>query len=141
MLRVFVYGTLKPGQVNFERYCGGDRILHARSAQVRGKLFDLSLGYPAMTLGKTWVKGYLLTLADADILAALDGLEDYDPHRPETQNEYQRRETEVFEMEGRSLGLAWAYFMTLQKVQQYDGRWIANGEWPAARSSSLQIVL
>jgi gamma-glutamylcyclotransferase (GGCT)/AIG2-like uncharacterized protein YtfP len=130
MLKVFVYGTLKPGQVNFERYCGGDRtITPPLPAQVRGKLFGLSLGYPAMTLGETWVQGYLLALADETILVALDALEDYRPHRAEAQNEYQRREVEVFETDGRSLGLAWVYFMTLQKVEQYDGKWIASGEW------------
>ena len=58
MLKVFVYGTLKPGQVNFARYCGGDRMLATLPAQVHGKLFELSLGYPAMTLGDTWVKGF-----------------------------------------------------------------------------------
>jgi gamma-glutamylcyclotransferase (GGCT)/AIG2-like uncharacterized protein YtfP len=132
MLRVFVYGTLKPGQVNFERYCGGDRTLTSPlPAQVRGKLFALSLGYPAMTLGESWVKGYLLALADESILAALDGLEDYQPHRAEAQNEYQRNEVEVFEAEGkgRSLGLAWTYLMMLPKVEQYDGKLISSGEW------------
>jgi gamma-glutamylcyclotransferase (GGCT)/AIG2-like uncharacterized protein YtfP len=130
MLRVFVYGTLKPGQVNFDRYCGGDRTLASPlPAQVRGKLFALSLGYPAMTLGESWVKGYLLELADATILTALDGLEDYQPHRAEAQNEYQRKEVEIFGAEGRSLGLAWTYFMTLPKVEQYDGKWIPCGEW------------
>ncbi len=130
MLRVFVYGTLKPGQVNFERYCGGDRTTATPLlAQVRGKLFELSLGYPAMTLGDTWVKGYLLELTNESILVALDGLEDYHPHRAEAQNEYQRKDVEVFEAEGRSLGLAWTYFMTPQKVEQYSGKWIASGEW------------
>jgi gamma-glutamylcyclotransferase (GGCT)/AIG2-like uncharacterized protein YtfP len=131
MLRVFVYGTLKPGQVNYERYCG-DRILKSLPAQVWGQLFELSLGYPGMTFGETWVQGYLLQFTDASALAALDRLEDYQPHRPETQNEYQRREVEVFDGEGRSLGVAWTYFMTPQKVRQYDGRWIATGEWKGA---------
>jgi gamma-glutamylcyclotransferase (GGCT)/AIG2-like uncharacterized protein YtfP len=129
-MRVFVYGTLKPGQANYARYCG-DRILHSLPAQVRGKVFHLSLGYPGMTSGDTWVRGYLLQFADEYALADLDQLEDYQPQRPEAQNEYQRREVEVFEQGGRSLGFAWAYFMTLQKVQRYDGKWIASGEWHA----------
>lgn len=82
-----------------------------------------------MTSGETWVRGYLLQFADESALMDLDHLEDYQPQRPEAQNEYQRREVEVFEKEGRSLGFAWAYFMTLQKVQQYNGKWIASGEW------------
>lgn len=129
MLKVFVYGTLKPGQVNFERYCGGNRLHYSLPAQVQGRLFDLSLGYPGMTLGETWVKGYLLELADESLLTALDRLEDYHPDRPESQNEYQRTEIEVYGVDGRSLGLAWAYFMTPQKVSQYGGTLIPSGEW------------
>ncbi|WP_404784060.1 gamma-glutamylcyclotransferase [Altericista sp. CCNU0014] len=128
MLRVFVYGTLKPGQVNYDRYCG-DRILQALPAQVRGRLFHLSLGYPGMTSGDAWVQGYLLQFADESALLALDRLEDYQPQRPEAHNEYQRREAEVFGQDGRSLGFAWAYFMTPQKIQEYDGKWIASGVW------------
>ncbi len=127
-MRVFVYGTLKPGQANYARYCG-DRILQSLPAQVRGQLFHLSLGYPGMTSGETWVQGYLLQFADESALAALDRLEDYQCQRPEAQNEYQRREVEVFAQEGRSFGFAWAYFMTPQKVQQHNGTWIASGEW------------
>jgi gamma-glutamylcyclotransferase (GGCT)/AIG2-like uncharacterized protein YtfP len=128
MLRVFVYGTLKPGQINYNRYCS-DRILSSLPAQVRGQLFDLSLGYPAMTLGEAWVQGYLLQFAEAAALKALDGLEDYQINRPESHNEYQRSQVEAFDQNGRSLGLAWAYLMTPQKIQQYNGEWIANGEW------------
>jgi gamma-glutamylcyclotransferase (GGCT)/AIG2-like uncharacterized protein YtfP len=127
-VRVFVYGTLKPGKANYERYCG-DRVLQSIPAQVKGQLFELSLGYPAMTSGETWVQGYLLNFASESALEALDSLEDYQPHRPEPQNEYQRTEIEVFDKEGRSLGFAWTYFMTLQKVQQYHGTWLACGEW------------
>lgn len=127
-MKVFVYGTLKPGQVNYKRYCG-DRVLTTALAQVQGQLFDLPLGYPAMTAGDGWVQGYLLQFAEGFTLAALDRLEDYQPDRFETQNEYQRKEVEVFDPKGRSLGLAWAYFMTYQKVQQYRGQWIASGEW------------
>jgi gamma-glutamylcyclotransferase (GGCT)/AIG2-like uncharacterized protein YtfP len=127
-VKVFVYGTLKPGKVNYERYCG-DRVLQSIPAQVRGQLFELSLGYPGMVCGETWVQGYLLNFANESALEALDCLEDYQPHRPEAQNEYQRTEVEVFDGEGRSLGFAWTYVMTLQKVQQYNGRWLASGEW------------
>jgi gamma-glutamylcyclotransferase (GGCT)/AIG2-like uncharacterized protein YtfP len=128
MARVFVYGTLKPGKVNYARYCG-DLVSQSIPAQVRGQLFDLSLGYPAMTSGETWVQGYLLDFASESVLEALDFLEDYQPHRPEHQNEYQRKEVEVFDGKGRSLSLAWTYFMMRQKVQQYNGRWLASGEW------------
>ncbi|MEO0949251.1 MAG: gamma-glutamylcyclotransferase family protein, partial [Cyanobacteria bacterium J06641_5] len=92
-IAVFVYGTLKPGEANYVRYCGGrvDRILDART---RGRLFDLHLGYPAAVAesgDRGWVSGYLLQFEDRGILNSLDALEGYWPGRSPQFNEYQRR--------------------------------------------------
>lgn len=106
MLKIFVYGTLKPGQCN-DRYCRDRQS--AETAWARGQLFKLPVGYPAMTKGTQWVKGVLLTFADdtcADdtseenkILSRLDALEDYSPYRPASENEYQRDWIEIFTLE------------------------------------------
>jgi gamma-glutamylcyclotransferase (GGCT)/AIG2-like uncharacterized protein YtfP len=129
MLRVFVYGTLKPGQGNYARYCS-DRVLSSQEAQVQGKLFDLPLGYPAMALGEDWVKGYLLCFQDPAILRALDELEDYSCDRDPIENEYERRWVEVFDLQLSSLGLAWAYFMEPEKIAGFGGVWLPQGYWP-----------
>lgn len=129
MLRVFVYGTLKPGYVNYAAYCDG-YVVEQVQARVRGKLFALPLGYPCMTQGDTWVEGYLLILRDNELLSALDGLEDYSPHRTNADNMYLRQETEVFDSQGKPLGVAWAYFMTPHKVEQLNGCWLPKGVWP-----------
>jgi gamma-glutamylcyclotransferase (GGCT)/AIG2-like uncharacterized protein YtfP len=131
MLRVFVYGTLKPGQSNHPAYCG-DRTIAVQTAKVRGQLFDLPMGYPGMVAGKDWVKGYLLSFTDEAVLTDLDRLEDYSSDRPSHENEYQREWVEVFDEAERSRGFAWAYFMSLKKVEQYKGIWIADGEWRSA---------
>jgi gamma-glutamylcyclotransferase (GGCT)/AIG2-like uncharacterized protein YtfP len=47
---IFVYGTLKRGQRNHERFCRG--ALAAREASVRGRLYDLPYGYPALVVPK-----------------------------------------------------------------------------------------
>jgi gamma-glutamylcyclotransferase (GGCT)/AIG2-like uncharacterized protein YtfP len=131
MLRVFVYGTLKPGQSNHLAYCG-DRTIAVQTAKVRGQLFDLPMGYPGMVSGKDWVKGYLLSFTDEAVLADLDRLEDYFSNRPSHENEYQREWVEVFDKSEQLQGSAWAYFMSLEKVAQYGGIWIADGEWQSA---------
>jgi gamma-glutamylcyclotransferase (GGCT)/AIG2-like uncharacterized protein YtfP len=128
MLRVFVYGTLKPGQTNYARYCG-DRVLHSQEAQVQGKLFDLLLGYPAMTTGEDWVKGYLLCFHDQAILQELDELEDYSCDRDPIENEYDRRWVEVFDLQLSSLGKAWTYFMEPEKISDFGGVWLPQGHW------------
>ncbi len=137
MLLVFVYGTLKPGEVNYSPYCGGrvDRLLAARA---RGQLFDLPSGYPAATAtwaDRGWVSGYLLLFADRQVLADLDRLEDYQPGRPPRANEYQRRFVPVSSPLGQPLGFAWAYFMLPERVRAGSGRLLPAGVW---RSDCLQ---
>jgi hypothetical protein len=50
LLDVFVYGTLKRGQRNHERFCQG--ALAVREATVRGQLYDLPFGFPALVVPK-----------------------------------------------------------------------------------------
>jgi gamma-glutamylcyclotransferase (GGCT)/AIG2-like uncharacterized protein YtfP len=127
MLSIFVYGTLKPGQANYH-YCG-DCLLSAEPAMVRGQLFDLSVGYPAMTLGDEWVLGYRLVFPDEQILLALDELEGYSLQRPSHDNEYQRVWVEIFNRVAQSLGSGWTYRMDIERVQRYQARFIESGEW------------
>ena len=129
-LRVFVYGTLKPGQANYQRYCAGKAIA-ASPAIARGQLFTLPLGYPAMTTGTQTVYGFLLEFKDTAILARLDALEDFVPERSPEQNEYQRELITVFGSQGQPLADAWAYLMHPQRIQQMRGVVIPHGVWSA----------
>lgn len=94
-----------------------------------GQLYHLSRGYPGMILGDSQVQGFLLTFADSAIFDSLDQLEDYDPNRRPEDNEYNREQIEVYDKAGQSLGLAWVYFMTLGKVQNFQGIYINSGCW------------
>lgn len=127
-IKVFVYGTLKPGELYHAEYCQG-RVVASCEAIVKGKLFDLLLGYPAMTAGSDWVYGFLFTFADRNVLKTLDELEDFNPDRPIAENDYQRREIEVFDLQQRSLGFAWAYLMSRSQVQRLGGTWLPSGVW------------
>lgn len=127
-LKIFVYGTLKPGEVNYQRYCGG-KVIEEKPAIALGKLFSLTLGYPAMTPGESIVHGFLLTFTDSTILTILDELEDYNPNRIPEENEYYRQEIEIYDLDRKSLGLAWVYLMTFTQVQQLGGILISSGSW------------
>lgn len=128
-LRFFVYGTLKPGEVNYKRYCAGN-IASFQRAIAQGQLFALPMGYPAMTPGNQPVRGFLLTFRDKTILSTLDQLEGYHAgDRPDSANLYNRLKIEVFQDAGLSLGLAWAYLMTPQQVQQFEGQLLPDGYW------------
>lgn len=127
-IKVFVYGTLKPGEANYQYYCA-KKVVEEKVAIALGQLYHLPLGYPGMTLGERQVHGFLLTFADSSILSHLDELEDYDPSRRAEDNAYDRQEIEIFDTEGRSLGLAWAYLMTSEQVQRLNGVLIPSGWW------------
>jgi gamma-glutamylcyclotransferase (GGCT)/AIG2-like uncharacterized protein YtfP len=46
LLQVFVYGTLKQGFINHDRYCGG--VLSIEPAAILGRLYEHSCGYPVV---------------------------------------------------------------------------------------------
>jgi gamma-glutamylcyclotransferase (GGCT)/AIG2-like uncharacterized protein YtfP len=136
LLRVFVYGTLKPGEMYYQKYFAG-KVVSATRAIALGELFDLPMGYPAMTSGSNPVYGYLLCSVDIDILTELDELEDYIPTRPESDNLYNRRIIEIYDatQEDKSLGLAWVYLMTEHLVYQLGGVIQSDGWWTQQTNS------
>ncbi|MDK3159325.1 gamma-glutamylcyclotransferase [Kamptonema cortianum] len=127
-IRVFVYGTLKPGEYNYQRYCQGKTIAE-QSAIALGELFTLPVGYPALIPGEQPVRGFVLTFNDPQILADLDRLEGYSPQNPPNQNEYDRQQIEIWDEANRTLGFAWAYLMSRLQVERLGGVKIASGNW------------
>jgi gamma-glutamylcyclotransferase (GGCT)/AIG2-like uncharacterized protein YtfP len=126
-LNIFVYGTLKPGESNYQHYCV--QVLEAKRAIAFGKLFALPLGYPAMTSGESLVKGFLLSFTDSAILDKLDLLEGFDPSQPAAENEYNRQLIETYNPAFASLGLAWVYLMTPKQVHSLNGVFLPDGWW------------
>ena len=57
MLTMFVYGTLKRGERNHERFCSG--ALRVEEGAVRGELYDLPLfGYPELVVPEESVRAF-----------------------------------------------------------------------------------
>ena len=129
MLKVFVYGTLKPGERNYKSYCA-DKVVDIQAAIAYGKLFALPLGYPAAIFPENYfVRGHVLSFLDATVLTALDELEDYHPDRLASQNDYQRHQVEVYNSNLEPLAKVWAYSMSRQQIAAYGGVFIKNGFW------------
>jgi gamma-glutamylcyclotransferase (GGCT)/AIG2-like uncharacterized protein YtfP len=125
---IFVYGTLKPGESNFDRYC--QNAIQIQEAIVHGTLYDFpALGYPAMTSGAFPIYGFLLSFPDPKILTALDELEDYAADRPPEQNEYYRQKIQTFSLSHQSLGKAWGYLMEPEKAKRLGGVLLSEGRW------------
>lgn len=128
LCHVFVYGTLKPDEANYAKYCAG-KVITMQQATAFGELSVLPMGYPAMTIGDRQVHGYLLSFRDMSILVHLDELEDYQSDRTQSENLYDRQQIEIFDLAEKSLGLAWAYLMTLEQVTKFGGITLPDGLW------------
>ncbi len=128
-LTIFVYGTLKPGECHFARYCG-NKVISSQRAYILGELYHFpALGYPGATAGTRQVHGFVLTFADVAILPKLDELEDFDPARSETKNDYRRELALTYTPDGIASISAWVYLMTLDRVFQWGGILVPDGWW------------
>ncbi len=136
--RVFVYGTLKPGEANYPHYCRGE-VLECQPAFIWGRLYHLNLGYPAVTPGTDRVFGYCLRLPNLETLARLDQLEDFDPRQSPLKNEYNRRLATIYALTEEGLGKAWVYWMSLSQIQHYQGEYCPTGAWQSA-PNDLSLV-
>jgi gamma-glutamylcyclotransferase (GGCT)/AIG2-like uncharacterized protein YtfP len=153
MLTMFVYGTLKRGERNHERFCNG--ALRVEDGAVRGELYDLpQFDYPelvvpeesvrafgtddpaadaalqerltcgaALTLEGPLVSGEILYFDDAG--SRLPAIDRLEGFDPaDTSSHYRRVLLPVEPEEGRVL-LAWAY-----AVREPSGTYLPDGKWP-----------
>lgn len=135
LIHVFVYGTLKPGEVNDWIYRGWE--VEFQPAIVHGLLYHLPLGYPAIIPGEGMVQGFVAAFSDPEFLQTLDDFEQHDPEEfasfapnlPLAQYQYQRESIPAFTPEGQPLGMAWVYRMTLFQVDRLGGVPIPDGVW------------
>jgi gamma-glutamylcyclotransferase (GGCT)/AIG2-like uncharacterized protein YtfP len=141
LINVFVYGTLQPGEVNYD-ICA-DKVVTVQPAIALGQLFALPFGYPAMTPGRNLIYGSVLSFAQPEILAILD---EFEQHEPETfasyapshsleQNQYQRQQILVFDRDQNEQGTAWTYLMTQLQIDRLGGISIPDGRWSSSKFS------
>jgi len=116
---LFVYGTLCTGEDNAGLLAG----LPVQEARVRGHLFRLPAGYPALVADSagTWVRGELVTLDGEVRLGVLDHLEGVG------QDLFQRVSLPVA-VDGRTV-VAWAYVMDRAQVRERTGVRVDHGDW------------
>lgn len=151
-LIMFFYGTLKRGERNHQRYCGG--ALSVEEGAVSGDLYDVPLGYPALVVPEESIQafgtddfagdaeeqwrlgrgpvpsvegprvfGEIFAFHDPESrLPAIDRLEGFDP--ADASSHYRRVLIPVETNAGSSL-LAWAY-----AVAASTGTHLPEGRWP-----------
>jgi len=147
---MFFYGTLKRGHANHDLFCRG--CLRVEEATVRGRLYDLPSGYPALVVPEedvratgtadpledaseqqlghdgvhrpegTLVSGELLTFDDPE--ERLPALDRLEGYDPTGPSLY-RRVLIPAETSGGEGVLAWAYV-----IEGTSGTYLPGGSWP-----------
>lgn len=118
---VFVYGSLRQGESNHGLLSTSELV--ASSCQVRGELYDLGCGYPALLVSDTdWATGELYRVK-AETLRKLDELEGY--HGPGMDNDYNRESLPVV-VDGVVVN---ALVYTYTRTQVTGMQRVACGDW------------
>jgi gamma-glutamylcyclotransferase (GGCT)/AIG2-like uncharacterized protein YtfP len=147
---MFFYGTLKRGHANHDLFCRG--YLRVEEATVRGRLYDLPSGYPALVVPEedvraigtadpledaseqqlghdgahrpdgTLISGGLLTFDDPE--ERLPALDRLEGYDPAGPSLY-RRVLIPAETSGGEGVLAWAYV-----TERASGTYLPGGSWP-----------
>ncbi|MEG1004440.1 gamma-glutamylcyclotransferase family protein [Clostridium sp.] len=94
MKKVFVYGSLRDGMFNYDKFLQG-KVKKTTPGTIKGDLFHIeNKGYPAVITGDNKIVGELMEFVDFDsTLIDLDGLENYKPN--DTNSEYLREVVNV----------------------------------------------
>ncbi len=151
LIRVFTYGTLQPQEIlrldanSYQRSCA-QKLVESCDAIALGALYHLPLGYPAMTTGTAPIYGSLLSFSDPSVLQIMDKYEQHDPddlkqffpNQTLEDHEYGRREIEVFDRHQHSLGVAWAYLMTMPQIDRLRGILVSSGKWSSEKTIRSQ---
>ncbi|MGW1956515.1 gamma-glutamylcyclotransferase family protein [Streptomyces sp. NPDC001920] len=136
-LPFFVYGTLRPGESNHDRFLRGRTLAEEPARLVGARLYD-GPGYPYAVeepgAGGT-VHGELVTARPEEypaLLAALDRLEEYAPADP--RNLYERIARQVVRADGTAVR-AWVYVAAPAVAIRLraHGRVIETGDWAIRR--------
>ncbi|MFJ6717571.1 MULTISPECIES: gamma-glutamylcyclotransferase family protein [unclassified Streptomyces] len=128
----FVYGTLRPGEVNHDLFLRGRTAAEEPALLPDAALYE-GPGYPyAVSHPGPGIRGELITPAPdgyAELLVALDLLEEYrGPGRP--GNVYDRVAREALRPDGTPV-LAWVYLAApaLARALARSGTEIPGGDW------------
>lgn len=123
--KVFVYGSLMEGFWNHTRVLEGKVEILGRG-EVKGNLYHLREGYPALLEGEDQVVGEVSGPVDEDLLRHLDYLEGYREGRK--NNLYNRKAVDVRMADGSSVE-CWVYVYGDAEYARGRGTYLPDGDW------------
>lgn len=128
--RIFVYGSLREGFFNFDKYLKGN-VIKSEPARVKGIIYHLPYkGYPALLNADGFVQGEVMELKEYDkTMRALDEMEGF-IGEGNVNNEYHKKLVEV-ELSNSAKELCYVYFYNIDNDKKFttDSILIEHGDW------------
>lgn len=133
-INFFVYGSLREGFLNYNKYLDG-KVIEKKGAKLENmKLVHLPYkGYPALTFGEDTVYGEIMVLSEEhyeDTVNAMDKLEGFiSEENPE--NEYHRVILEVENLHTNEKEKCFVYFYNKDNDPLFDNSaiYLPHGNW------------
>jgi len=134
-LKVFVYGSLRTGFFNYDKYLKG-HVIKSEPAKVSGTLYHMpNKGYPALLKGTDEVYGEVMTIDNYDVvMEAVDKMEGY-LGVDNKENEYNRLALDVHLLDTDKVEKCYVYMYNLEDSKEFieNREYIPHGDWTKNR--------
>lgn len=131
MAGLFVYGSLMTGFWNYQEFLADANLGEVKKARIKGTLYHLSAGYPALKEGNDWVYGeyYEVESFDAMLVEQLDELEGhYGEENPKNLYNREVRTIEVWNDDTKNYEEKTAFVYAYNQSVDTE-MYIPHGDW------------
>lgn len=133
-INIFVYGSLREGFFNYNKYLEG-KVSNKKEAKLENmKLHHIPYkGYPAITHGNDTILGEIMVINEDDYeetVKAMDEMEGFiSENNPD--NEYHKVILDVEDITTNTKEKCFVYFYNKDKDKEFDSKsiYISNGDW------------
>lgn len=133
-INIFVYGSLREGFFNYEKYLDGKVSMKKDARLENMKLYHMPYkGYPAITFGEDTILGEIMVINESDYeetVKAMDEMEGFvSENNPE--NEYHKVILEVEDIKTKEKEKCFVYFYNKNKDKDFDSKaiYVSDGDW------------
>ena len=140
-MKIFVYGTLREGQYNYDKYLKGC-VIEKEEAYVKGSLHTIQgVVYPALVDGEDMILGEILTLNDQVCMQDVDDMEGYHGDGC-IDNEYDKVDCMIYDKNAQPLMKLPVYKYNLRNPKQVAllGEKIQENDYVAYRKKVESLV-
>ncbi|WP_195251163.1 gamma-glutamylcyclotransferase family protein [Romboutsia sp. 1001713B170207_170306_H8] len=133
-INVFVYGSLRDGFFNYEKYLAG-KVLEKKTAKLENmRLYHMPYkGYPAIISGEDIVNGEIIVIDPnfyEETIKAMDEMEGF-KGKDNPENEYDKIILEVKNISDNEIEKCFVYFYNKNNDQRFEKEsiYIQSGDW------------